>query len=59
MILHENYQIPWIECIFAQLKKGNKNCWVDISFAYQHMPMDDESNLIQTLSIHSGLYKSK
>lgn len=56
-IKDERYPIPRIEDIFSKMNGGKYFCTLDVSNAYLHMPMDDESALIQTLSTHKGLYK--
>ncbi|XP_054276592.1 uncharacterized protein K02A2.6-like [Macrosteles quadrilineatus] len=52
-----NYPIPRIEDIFSNMSGGKYFCTLDISNAYLHMVMDDESAKMQTLSTHKGLFK--
>ncbi|XP_054272605.1 uncharacterized protein K02A2.6-like [Macrosteles quadrilineatus] len=51
------YPIPRIEDIFAKMSGGKYFCTLDISNAYLHMAMDQESALLQTISTHKGQYK--
>ncbi|KAK9687972.1 hypothetical protein QE152_g35868 [Popillia japonica] len=53
------YPIPRIEDIFNKMSGGQFFCNLDINNAYLHMKLDDESALMQTLSTHKGVYKSK
>ncbi|KAK9667565.1 Reverse transcriptase (RNA-dependent DNA polymerase) [Popillia japonica] len=38
---------------------GKYFCTLDISQAYLHMPVDDESAMLQAISTHKGTYKVK
>lgn len=57
LIKDEKYPIPRIEEIFTKMNGGRYFCTLDISNAYLHMKMDEESALMQTLSTHNGLYR--
>ncbi|XP_054279604.1 uncharacterized protein K02A2.6-like [Macrosteles quadrilineatus] len=57
LILDEKYSIPRIDDIFTHMNKGKFFCTLDISNAYLHLPMDEESREIQTISTHLGLFK--
>lgn len=57
IIKEEKHPIPRIEEIFAQMNGGKYFCTLDISNAYLHMKMSNESAMMQTLSTHVGLYK--
>ncbi|XP_045537307.1 uncharacterized protein K02A2.6-like [Papilio machaon] len=57
VILDEQYPIPMIEDIFAEMNGGKLFCTLDITQAYLNMVMDDESAMLQTLSTHKGTYK--
>ncbi|XP_054259754.1 uncharacterized protein K02A2.6-like [Macrosteles quadrilineatus] len=50
LILDEKYPIPRIEDIFTHMNKGKFFCTLDISNAYLHLPMDEESREIQTIN---------
>lgn len=52
-----NYPIPRIEEIYAQMNGGKYFCTLDLSKAYLHLEMDDESSLLQSLSTHKGVYR--
>ncbi|CAH4038755.1 unnamed protein product [Pieris brassicae] len=57
VILDEQYPIPMIEDIFAEMNGDKLFCTLDITQAYLNMVMDDESAMLQTLSTHKGTYK--
>ncbi|XP_054260334.1 uncharacterized protein K02A2.6-like [Macrosteles quadrilineatus] len=57
LIKDENYPIPRIEDIYTQMNGGKIFCTLDISNAYLHMRMDEESAHMQTLSTPKGMYK--
>ncbi|KAL0881999.1 hypothetical protein ABMA27_001748 [Loxostege sticticalis] len=57
VIEDEQYPIPIIEDIFSEMNGGELFCTLDISQAYLHMVMDEESALLQTLSTHKGTFK--
>lgn len=57
LIKDQKYPIPRIEEIFTKMNGGKYFCTLDISNAYLHMRMDEESAQMQTLSTHNGLYK--
>ncbi|XP_054272899.1 uncharacterized protein K02A2.6-like [Macrosteles quadrilineatus] len=57
LIKDENYPIPRVEDIYTQMNGGKLFCTLDISNAYLHMRMDEESAHMQTLSTHKGMYK--
>ncbi|XP_054285817.1 uncharacterized protein K02A2.6-like [Macrosteles quadrilineatus] len=57
LICDDKYPIPRIEDIFSNMNKGRYFCTLDISNAYLHLPMDEESREIQTISTHLGLYR--
>ncbi|XP_047987904.1 uncharacterized protein K02A2.6-like [Leguminivora glycinivorella] len=56
-IKDEQYPIPIIEDIFAEMNGGQIFCTLDITQAYLNMVMDEESALLQTLSTHKGTFK--
>lgn len=58
-IMDDNYPIPRIEDLFARLSGGKFFATLDISQAYLHMKVDDDSAVLQTISTHWGTYKVK
>lgn len=50
LIIDKKYPIPRIEDIFTRMNKGKFVCTLDISNAYLHLSMDEESADIQTIS---------
>ncbi|XP_054276477.1 uncharacterized protein K02A2.6-like [Macrosteles quadrilineatus] len=57
VIQDDKHPIPRIEDIFAEMNGGKLFCTLDISNAYLHMQMDEESSNLQTISTEKGLYK--
>ncbi|XP_063365892.1 uncharacterized protein K02A2.6-like [Cydia amplana] len=56
-IRDEQYPIPIIEDILVEMNGGELFCTLDLSQAYLHMMMDEESAMMQTLSTHKGTFK--
>ncbi|GBP47942.1 Retrovirus-related Pol polyprotein from transposon 412 [Eumeta japonica] len=54
----DNYPIPRIEEIFSKLSGGKYFCTLDINSAY-HMPTNEETAEMQTISTCKGSYKVK
>ncbi|KAI5751278.1 hypothetical protein M8J77_006027 [Diaphorina citri] len=52
-----NYPIPRIDDIFAQMNGGKYFCTLDLSKAYLHYEMDEQSAMLQSLSTHKGVYR--
>lgn len=52
-----NYPIPRIDDIFAQMNGGKFFCTLDLSKAYLHYEMDEQSAMLQSLSTHKGIYR--
>ncbi|KAI5738960.1 hypothetical protein M8J77_013245 [Diaphorina citri] len=52
-----NYPIPRIEDIYAQMNGGKFFCTLDLSKAYFHLGMDDESATLQAISTHKGIFR--
>lgn len=52
-----SYPIPRIDDIFSEMNGGKYFCTLDLSKAYLHYAMDDESAMLQCLSTHRGLFK--
>lgn len=57
MIKDEQYPIPIIEDIFAEMNGGEFYCTLDICQAYLNMQMDEESAMLQALSTHKGTFR--
>lgn len=55
-ILDDNYPIPRIEDLFVKLSGGKHFCTLDISQAYLHMEVDEESQIMQAISTHNGVW---
>ncbi|GBP93681.1 Retrovirus-related Pol polyprotein from transposon 412 [Eumeta japonica] len=55
----DNYPIPRIEEIFSKLSGGKYFCTLDINSAYLHMPTNEETAEMQTISTCKGSYKVK
>ncbi|XP_011166664.1 uncharacterized protein LOC105200700 [Solenopsis invicta] len=55
----DQYPIPKIEDIFNKMNGDQFFCTLDIHQAYLHMPVDDESAMMQAISTHLGVYKVK
>jgi hypothetical protein len=53
----DQYPLPRIDDIFETLAGGRKFTKLDISQAYLHMPLDEDSKKLLAISIHRGLYK--
>ncbi|XP_054274663.1 uncharacterized protein K02A2.6-like [Macrosteles quadrilineatus] len=57
VIKDEHYPIPRIDDIMSKMHCGKIFCTLDISNAYLHMEMDEDSAIMQTISTHKGLFK--
>ncbi|XP_054279897.1 uncharacterized protein K02A2.6-like [Macrosteles quadrilineatus] len=57
VIKDEHYPIPRIDDIMPKMHCGKIFCTLDISNAYLHMEMDEDSATMQTISTHKGLFK--
>ena len=51
------YPIPKIEDLFATLEKGKYFTKIDLSQAYQQLPLDEESQKLCVINTHKGLYR--
>ncbi|XP_031332347.1 uncharacterized protein K02A2.6-like [Photinus pyralis] len=58
-IRNDKYPIPRIQDIFASMEGGKYFCSLDISQAYLHMEVDEETAMLQAISTHLGTYKVK
>uniref|UniRef100_A0A8C5QT05 Gypsy retrotransposon integrase-like protein 1 n=2 Tax=Leptobrachium leishanense TaxID=445787 RepID=A0A8C5QT05_9ANUR len=52
----EQYPIPKVEDLFAQLAGGNKFSKLDMSHAYQQIVLDESAKKYVTVNTHKGLY---
>ena len=52
----EQYTLPKIEDIFANLGCGKRFSKIDLRQAYLQLPLDDKSRLLTTINTHKGLY---
>ena len=53
----DQYPIPKIEDLFASLSGGKKFTKLDLSHAYQQVPLDEASQPMVTINTHKGLFK--
>jgi len=58
-ILDVRYPIPHIQDIFSKLEGGEYYCKLDLSDAYLHLPVDDQTAKLQALSTHRGTFLVK
>ena len=55
----EQYPIPRIEDLFANLSGGQKFTKLDLSHAYHQIPLDEEAKTCVTINTHKGLFTYK
>ena len=55
----EVYPLPRIDELFASLSGGQTFSKLDLSHAYQQVPLAEESQVFVTVNTHKGLYKYK
>lgn len=53
----DSYPIPKVEDLLATLGGGKKFTKLDMSQAYQQLPLDDESKQYTTINTHKGLFQ--
>ena len=53
----DNYPIPKVEDLFARLAKGKQFTKLDLSQAYQQLPLDEESKQFVVINTHKGLFQ--
>ena len=53
----DNYPLPRIEDIFAALQGGKLFSKLDLSQAYQQLPLDPDSKKFTTINTHKGLFQ--
>lgn len=56
-LVNAHYPIRKIEHIFNSLRNAKYFCRLDLYKAYLHIPVDEQSSLIQTISTHRGTYR--
>ena len=53
----DKYPIPKVEDLFASMKKGKYFTKLDLSQAYQQLPLDDDSKKYVVINTHKGLFR--
>ena len=53
----DKYPIPKVEDLFASLRKGKHFTKLDLSQAYQQLPLDDDSKKYVVINTHRGLFR--
>ena len=53
----DHYPIPRIEDLFASLSKGRFYSKIDLSHAYQQLPLDNKSKDYVIINTHKGLFR--
>lgn len=53
------FQIPAISTLLSSIEGGHIFAKVDLAQAYQQLPVDDASSLLQTIVTHKGAFKVK
>ena len=53
----DKYPIPKVEDLFARLRKGKYFTKLDLSQAYQQLPLDEESKKFVVINTHKGLFR--
>ena len=53
----DKYPIPRIEDLFAKLAGGKTFTKIDLSQAYQQLPLDDQSKQYVVINTHRGLFR--
>ena len=53
----DTYPIPKIEDLFATLRRGNSFSKLDLSQAYQQLPLDEESKNYVVINTHKGFFR--
>lgn len=56
-LMDSHYPIRKISDIFNRLRDSKYFCRLDLYKAYLHIPVDEESAIVQTISTHRGTYK--
>ena len=53
----DSYPLPRLEDIFAALQNGKLFTKLDLSQAYQQLPLDEDSKKFTTINTHKGLFQ--
>lgn len=53
----DKYPIPKVKDLFATLAGGRVFSKIDLSQAYQHLPLDEESQKLVVINTQKGLFK--
>ena len=53
----DRYPIPKISDLFAKLRKGKLFSKLDLSHAYQQLPLEEESKKYTVINTHKGLFR--
>lgn len=53
----DSYPIPRVEDLFAMLRKGTSFSKLDLSHAYQQLPLDSDSKKYVVINTHRGLFR--
>ena len=53
----DQYPLPHVEDILANLGGSNTFSKIDLHFSYLQMELDEESKILATISTHRGLYR--
>ena len=53
----DRYPIPKVEVLFAALGGGKLFSKIDLTQAYQQLPLDDESKQYVVINTHKGLFR--
>ena len=56
-INQDQYPLPKPSDLFASLTGGKKFTKLDLTSAYQQVPLDEASSKLVTINTHQGLYK--
>ena len=56
-LIPDNYPLPRVEDIFAALQNGKLFTKLDLSQAYQQLPLDEDSKKFTTINTHKGLFQ--
>ncbi|GBL97386.1 Uncharacterized protein K02A2.6 [Araneus ventricosus] len=57
LLMNVNYPIKKIDEVLNSLRDSKYFCKLDLFKAYLHLQTDEESSIIQTISMHRGTYK--
>ncbi|GAB1604850.1 uncharacterized protein K02A2.6-like [Argonauta hians] len=57
VLIPEQYTLPRVEDIFANLEVGQKFSKIDLRQAYHQLPLTEDSKHLTTINTHKGLYQ--